>query len=323
MELLSNEKYVLDSPRQVKFVKEKLSWTRDDLVVKVKAVGVCTADCQNYLYNNTKYFGHELLGEIITPFQNFNQGELVLVSHKCHCQECDYCKAQKYNLCSNPININVGFSRYIKIPKELSQYCIYKVPTSLSPVEVVFTDSIACVVHLLGIINLTVHDRVLILGNGFIAMIIGFLLKFSNISFEIFGRNTKKHVYANKLGLHSNLSDRTNNNSVVDVCIDTTGDGTSINMALNRIKSGGRLVCFSKFGGSLPYLTLILAKEIQILSSKFYNPSDVNQAFNLLQKGAIPMNDLIGYHAPVSQLENVIQKTLSSDIIRGVVYFEE
>ncbi|MBJ3791982.1 alcohol dehydrogenase catalytic domain-containing protein [Bacillus sp. OA1] len=76
---ITNKKAILSGKKEINFIDKKIDTEEHGFVVEIQAIGVCTSDCFNYLYNNTGYFGHEMVGKVLTPYQNFKKGDLVLL----------------------------------------------------------------------------------------------------------------------------------------------------------------------------------------------------------------------------------------------------
>jgi L-iditol 2-dehydrogenase len=294
--LLINKRYFLSARKQIQSIEEILEWTEHDAVIEVVAVGVCSSDCQNYLDNNTNYFGHEIAGEVLTAGEGFNEHERVVVLHKCGCFKCDYCQTGISNLCNEPYQVKVGFAKYLTLPKAKLNDCVYKIPAAVPISEAAFVDSVAAAVHALNMIELQMEDsNILLLGNGFMAIIFSYLIQKMRKHSRIYGRNPQKNKFIQNLGLGNLILEQPHViNESFDVCVDTTGDAATIYLGMAMLKRKGRILCFSRFKNPAHLdLNKIRDKEIAIVFSKFHNPQDIEAAIQLLQDRTIPMAKLI------------------------------
>lgn len=82
----------------------------DDVLIQVKAVGVCGSDVHYYERGRIGTFvvkeplilGHECSGEVVEvgpEVNNVKPGDRVAVEPGCPCRRCWYCKTGKYNMC--------------------------------------------------------------------------------------------------------------------------------------------------------------------------------------------------------------------------------
>lgn len=81
---------------------------RNDVLVEVRAVGVCGTDVETYRGNYTvKYpiiMGHEAAGQIVEVGQNFKDvhlGDRVIIDPIFHCGKCSMRSKGKTNLCEH------------------------------------------------------------------------------------------------------------------------------------------------------------------------------------------------------------------------------
>lgn len=101
----------------------------NELLIKIKAVGICGSDFEGYLGKTGRrippmIMGHELSGEIVDA-KNSNKldhGDKVVVQPIIYCGRCDYCKKGLVNLCKNwkslgVLDINGGMTEYIAVPE--------------------------------------------------------------------------------------------------------------------------------------------------------------------------------------------------------------
>ena len=77
----------------------------DEILLKVKLVGLCKTDVKKIVYNMfepPRVFGHEIVGEIAETgkkVKKFKKGDRVLVFHHVPCLSCFYCRHEKYSQC--------------------------------------------------------------------------------------------------------------------------------------------------------------------------------------------------------------------------------
>ncbi|MDA3810488.1 MAG: zinc-binding alcohol dehydrogenase family protein [Spirochaetaceae bacterium] len=101
----------------------------DDVLIKVKAGGICGSDMHGYhgtspFINYPVIPGHEFAGEVIEIGGNVKKiavGDHVSVDPIITCGECYACKSGRYNVCSTlqvrGVHTDGGFREYVSIPE--------------------------------------------------------------------------------------------------------------------------------------------------------------------------------------------------------------
>ncbi len=109
---------------------EKPHYGENDILVKVKAAGLCGTDLKIQqgkipVKELPLIQGHEVSGIIAetgSQVKNFKVGDEVLISFYIPCNKCELCKAGRETICENLIGrlgfeLNGGFAEYIKVPE--------------------------------------------------------------------------------------------------------------------------------------------------------------------------------------------------------------
>lgn len=109
---------------------EKPCYGEHDVLVKVKAAGLCGTDLKIQqgkipVKELPLIQGHEVSGIIAetgSQVKNFKVGDEVLVSFYIPCNECELCKMGRKTICENLIGrlgfeLNGGFAEYVKVPE--------------------------------------------------------------------------------------------------------------------------------------------------------------------------------------------------------------
>lgn len=108
---------------------------KDNVIINVKAVGVCGSDIHMYEKDKDGYMlypgltalpvvpGHELAGEVVDVGENvtgLRPGDMVVVEEMWWCGYCDACRTYYFNQCYNleevGFTVNGGFEEYMAVP---------------------------------------------------------------------------------------------------------------------------------------------------------------------------------------------------------------
>lgn len=166
----------------------------DEILVKVKACGICGSDVAYYWGNSPLetpsgkgplILGHEYTGEIVevgsTPQKAklFKAGDRVVMNPVQYCNACEICTKGMVNLCENKTVLGVstdgGFAEYSK-----AKYtAVFKLPDNVSFEEGALTEPLACATY--GVRNMEINsgDFCVVFGPGPIGLMMVQLAKSS------------------------------------------------------------------------------------------------------------------------------------------------
>ena len=151
----------------------------DGIQLNIHACGICGSDVRNY-HNGLKdgiknqIPGHEIAGEIIEVGKNttrYEIGDRVALAPDVSCGSCWFCKHGLVNLCLNHKMLGThypgGYAQYMAVPGEvLTNGFIELIPEDMSYEHAAFAETAAAVVACQKRINVSLGDRVLIIGDG-------------------------------------------------------------------------------------------------------------------------------------------------------------
>jgi len=154
---------------------------RDDVLLKVKAVGVCGSDLKQFtghLMPDTDYpllLGHEFTGQIVAcggDVKGYAVGDFVACAPDRPCGTCEWCRKGEANVCPN-----VRFCAAEGVPGVLSEYYVahvsqlYAIPEGLDPVHAVLFEPFGVGLHALEtLIRPTGGESYAVLGCGVIGL---------------------------------------------------------------------------------------------------------------------------------------------------------
>ena len=164
---------------------EKPELKPGEVLIKVKAVGICGTDMELY-YGTMPFFktglskyplipGHEWSGvveKLGTEVTTFKSGDKVTGDVSIGCGKCINCKRGLYNLCTNRREVGISggkdgaFAEFIVIPEQFT----YKLPDTVSFDSAALTEPTATVVKSIYKAPIRLGDIVLVLGTGAIGL---------------------------------------------------------------------------------------------------------------------------------------------------------
>jgi len=255
-----------------------------DAVVEIISAGVCSSDIPR-AFNRGAYFypiilGHEVFGEIRT---GKGKRETVVIYPLISCGRCSFCKSGAVNTCKRYDYIGSrrdgGFAEHMTVPKKN----IIAAPENIDPIIAAITEPAAVVFHALRKACLLKEDKVLIVGDGPMGLILTRLLVsygFSNVYLS--GKHAYKTKIAREFGAHiidnsANLIER-KYNAFFDAVFELAGTNSGYKDSIMAVKPHGKLVFIGNIRNDLHLskfvFSQILRKEILVTGSWNSLPSE-------------------------------------------------
>ena len=177
----------LTSIGSVQLREEETSLLKDDeILVKIRAAGLCGSDRHYFLHGGLGSFrqklpmpmGHEAAGEVIESANSaFRPGDRVAIEPARHCTSCADCLRGKYNLCTRGTfmgaNTQGAFSDFVTVHAQQ----LMKIPDDMSYEMGALLEPLGIVLHALNLHPVSAADTATIFGCGPIGLSMLFLLK--------------------------------------------------------------------------------------------------------------------------------------------------
>ena len=276
----------------------------DEVLVEVRACGICAGDMYAYLGKNPyavypAICGHEIAGmisELGSEVEEWEPGQRVVVEPFIGCGTCYPCRVGKSNCCANlkiiGAHIPGGYAEYVKAPANL----IHKIPKELNFTWAAFAEPVAIGVQACRRGEVGGED-VLILGCGPIGLACIEVAKARGARVTATDIDPDRLASAQAFGAgtlpaDAHLLERAleiTNGEGFPVVIEATGNPQAMESTVDLVAAGGRIVILGllKQGVRVSFPGLdFTRKEMTILGSR----ASVNcfpEALDLMASGAI------------------------------------
>tara|TARA_B100000787_G_C16183355_1_gene293151 strand:+ start:244 stop:1332 length:1089 start_codon:yes stop_codon:yes gene_type:complete len=279
--------------------------------VKIKAVGVCASDIprayDNGAYNYPLVMGHEVTGEIFeSNIKKFRTGDRVVIFPLIPCKKCNYCKTKNYNHCENysyyGSREDGGYAQYI----DVYAWNILKITKKISFLDSFALEPSAVALNTINILfkkKPKINEKVLVLGSGFIGLLIISLLKikYKKLDLTIIDRNDHKLKMVprnfKKFNLKKDITNIDKLYKEFDYIIETTGSNKLIAEIFKFAKNKCSIVLMGNINDDVSFkkkeINSILRKELKLYgvwNSNYKNPNqnDWNEVIKFIKKGFRP-----------------------------------
>ena len=287
---------------------------RDELLVKVMAVGVCGTDVHimndEYACNMPVVIGHEYTGiveQVGADIKRFSVGDQIVSDTTGYtCESCKYCKQGLRMLCPDMRSIGSGadgaMAEYLVVPAKTA----YKVPENMRGSDILaIAEPVACVVRaVVEQSKIKAGDIVLVSGPGTIGLITLQLVKLSGAFVIISGTKSdaQRLELAKEFGADVVCDDPQSLGDVVekyapdgvDVAFECAGARPSLNACLEHVKTQGNLAQVGLYGKPITVdFDKILFKELNLTVSFASEYSSWEILMNILAQGSLKLEPLV------------------------------
>lgn len=317
-----------------------------DIVVTVKACGVCGSDLRRWKEGPPEgdvVPGHEISGvveAIGSDVATFAVGDKVAIAPDIHCGECYYCRRGFYNLCDNLHFLGItpgylgGFAEKILIMEEvLVNGVIHKMPDTLSFDHAALSEPCSSVLACHDRIHTSIDDVVVVIGAGPIGCIHTAVAcaRGARVIISEPSDIRRKLVEAFTPELIINPFEEDLDAVVRGM---TDGRGADIVICANPVpatqtqaveiaRKRGRIILFGGLQKANHMVSLdgnkIHYGEIEVTGSFSYHPSYHALALEALQRGIIPGNKLITVSYGLEEVNEAYKTAAGGEVLKVIV----
>lgn len=278
-----------------------------EALVAVRAAGICNTDLElarGYM-NFRGVLGHEVFGQVVAMHPKDEPlgfhlvpselaGRRVVMEINCACGRCLTCRNGGRNHCPTRtvlgiVGRNGGLAEYVRIPMEN----LHIVPDSIPDEHAVFIEPLAAALHAFDDAALRPGDRVCILGDGKLGLLIGLALaaRRGDLGRAVaVGHHRANLDILAAAGLDVVLS-KNFGESNFDVVVEATGKPSGLAQAIRIVRPRGTIVLKSTYAGEATVdLAPIVIHEIKLVGSRC---GDFPRAIEVLSKGVLNPSPLI------------------------------
>jgi len=301
----------------------------DEVLVRVRSVGVCGSDIHYYKEGRIGSFvvekpiilGHESSGDVVevgSGVKSLKVGDRVALEPGIPCRKCIYCKTGRYNLCPNVVfmatpPVDGAFAEYVVHPEDFA----FKLPDNVSYDEGALIEPLAVGIYASSRAKVRPGDNVLIFGAGPIGLVTLQSAKaYGAENAIVVDINDFRLSVAKKLGADYTINSKIENLERIreifpdglDIIFEASGNSSVIKDTTRFAKRGGKIVFIGL--ASEDYIGLnineITSKELDILGI-FRYANVYRKAIDLAAKGRIDLKNLVTHHFTLEQTQEALE----------------
>lgn len=316
----------------------------NDVLVKVKACGVCGTDLHihdgEFIAKFPLIPGHETVGVIAAVGKNvkgFNIGDRVAADNSELCMECFYCRRGELLLCENfeahGVTMNGGFAEYCAYPAAR----VFPIK-NLSDVDATLLEPASCAAHGLEKIAPKFGSTVLMFGAGPTGLCLAQLLKQNGGSHVVIAApGGLKMDLARKLDAADEYIELSRENPQAqfdqlkkdhpygfDIVVEATGSAKILEDAINYVRRGGKLVVYGVYSDSARVTwppSKIFGDEITILGS-FSEMYMFPATISYLDTGRVKVDGIVNKTFKLEQWGECLEAMKNKSAIKAAIVFD-
>ncbi|HNS35537.1 alcohol dehydrogenase [Mesotoga sp. Brook.08.YT.4.2.5.1] len=265
-------------------------------LVRVNLAGICNTDIEitkGYM-NFRGILGHEFLGTVVESDTSFLVGKRVASEISIPCKKCDLCDMGLFKHCRNTRTIGIAdyagtMAEYAVLPDEN----LHTIPEKVSDRKAVFVEPLAAAAHVLESVDFSSTDRVCLIGDGKLGMLISMVLSASGVDHVLVGKHSErmKLLGDNNRASFVSVNEADSYDRDFDVVVEATGNPYGLASALKVVRPQGKIVLKSTYEGTPEVdITSVAVREIHLIGSRC-GPFD--KAISFLESGLVDPTTLI------------------------------
>ena len=313
---------VLEAPRQVAVAEVPDPEVGGDVLLRMRAVGLCGSDLHTWRGHHPfrkppVVLGHEGAGEVVSSGSGFSTGDRVAVLPALSCWECTRCEAGNPHLCVQkrvpgggwPGMLSEYFAAPARVLVPLSDGIGYDEGAMIEPVAVAWRSTS----------GVRAGDSVAVLGGGAIGSLAAALSRHRGARTVVVS-DVKAHNrgFLRAQGvphvvdpLSSDLQaigSEVSGGDGFDVVVVASGHPSCLAEALELCRPRGQVVLLPMFDRALTVnLNPVVLKEVTIQGSTIYTPADFLAAARLVNERVLDVRPYITSVVPLGEVPTVLE----------------
>jgi alcohol dehydrogenase len=270
-----------------------------EALIRTQLVGICNTDLE--ITRGYKGFagilGHEFVGKVVqADSAPAWVGRRVVGEINLNCGQCAACRRGDSAHCPHRTTLGIdrrhgAMADYFTLPVHL----LHPVPDSMPDKWAVFTEPLAAACQIIKQVHIAPADRVVVLGDGKLGLLIAMVLQLTGCNLLAIGRHPDKLAILQQRGIATQLADEPIPQKA-DVVIEATGSPSGFTAARNMVRPRGTLVLKSTFNDETSLnLSKLVVDEITVVGSRC---GPFAPALRLLEQRLVNVEPLI--HATFS-----------------------
>src|SRR5579872_1944653 len=294
--------------------------------IRLLAAGICSTDLelQRGYYGFSGTPGHEFVGQVEAVNGTLEEqskwvGRRVAGEINLACGHCEWCRRGLGRHCPTRTVLGIvkhpgAFREFLTLPIRN----LHRVPSSIPTEHAVFIEPIAAACEILDQVKLPKGERVAVLGDGKLGLLVAQVLQAKGARVHLFGRHKDKMRIAETAGVTTEIVPKKLPVATWPVVIDATGSSEGLRAAVSMCIPRGTVIMKSTVHGLVSIDTApAIVNEITLVGSRC---GRFEAALPLLAAGKIQVGAMISEEFPLNQAPKAFAEAAKKGVIKVLLH---
>ena len=304
----------------------------DDVLVRVRAVGICGSDLHGYLGHSGRrvpplVMGHEATGEVVAVgagVRRLQPGSRVATNTVAACGRCRPCLAGERSLCEQRRILGMdapgAYAEYVVWP----EHSLPELPDGLSYDAGALAEPLAVALHGVNMAGIGPGDVVFIAGGGPIGVLVHLLVRLAGAGRIIVSDlHPARLESARALGADVVVDARDEDpvavarehtgGSGVDVAVEAVGAAVTAQQSIDAVRNAGTVVWLGNSADRIEIgMQSVVTRNLTIRGSYGMTGAEFEHALELLAGGHLPIGEIVNRYATLDEGPALFEELLAS-----------
>jgi len=286
--------------------------------IRLLAAGICSTDLelQRGYYGFSGTPGHEFVGEVVeSPADPIWLGRRVAGEINLACGRCEWCARGVGRHCPHRTVLGIvkhpgAFREFLTLPIRN----LHRVPDPISSEHAAFIEPVAAACEILDQVKIPKGDRVALLGDGKLGLLIGQVLQAHGALVHLFGRHRAKMRIVEKAGVTTERMPKKLPERAYRWVVDATGSAEGLRAAVTMCEPRGTIILKSTVHGLVTIDTApVIVNEITLVGSRC---GRFEPAIRLLASGKVDVAAMISDEFPLDRAPEAFERAATSGVLK-------
>ena len=289
--------------------------------IRLLAAGICSTDLelQRGYYGFSGTPGHEFVGEVTESADKSWIGKRVVGEINLACGHCDWCKRGLGRHCPTRTVLGIvkhpgAFREFLTLPIRN----LHRVPASIPTEHAVFVEPIAAACEILDQVKILKGERVAVLGDGKLGLLVAQVLQAKGARVHLFGRHKKKMRLVEPTGVTTEIVPKKLPAAAWQYVVDATGSSEGLRAAVSMCIPRGTVIMKSTVHGLVSIDTApAIVNEITLVGSRC---GRFEAALPLLSADKIQVGAMISEEFPLNRAPEAFAAAAKKGVLKVLLH---
>jgi alcohol dehydrogenase len=289
--------------------------------IRLLTGGICSTDLelQRGYYGFSGTPGHEFVGEVTHAEDGKWVGKRVAGEINLACGKCAWCARGLGRHCPRRTVLGIvrhpgAFQEFLTLPAEN----LHPIPAALSDEQAVFIEPVAAACEILDQVEVREGNRVAVLGDGKLGLLIAQVLAAHGAQVRLFGRHKEKMKLVEHAGITAEMIGKKLGKKLPEreypMVVDATGSAEGLRASIAMCEPRGTVIMKSTVHGLVKIDTApAIVNEITLIGSRC---GRFEPAIRMLVSGKVRVDHLISDRFPLDRAPEAFQRAATKGILK-------